>query len=342
MPIQLFCSLCFTFWTTLFLDWWDSKSSTKGKRSRIIYIIFKPLWTDLLAFNTVPKKNCKPHNQSNLHFWPSNCWKTLLFRTSRWILQQLLQKRLDPNMLLLGVLSHQKVTCKTLWIRLFFPILFVNHRLIYYHQTPNLIVSIIVRKEPSCVHLFNPNQSACCGFPPHAARENKKNWHFPNYSEKTDSSHFASPPVSWILVFQTSLRKQWKGFNFHSFLEQMDVFQCMFQPPCHWRHLIFVQPLDHGSDGLLSIFIFCCPNSTLITYKTIPRFLRAIWYSSLDVPLGTFIPVTTYCTTAGTRQIHLSSHEWIWKHPEQVWNAYWKKAYRYPGLRRLRKRLGYS
>ena len=92
-------------------------------------------------FNTVPKKKCKHRNQNNLHFWPSNCWKTLLLRTWWWILQQLLQKRLDPNMLFLGVLSHQKVTSKTLWIRhCFFPILFVNHRLIYYDRSTNIIV----------------------------------------------------------------------------------------------------------------------------------------------------------------------------------------------------------
>lgn len=223
LPTQLCFSLRLTFWATLFMDWWDSKGSVKGKKSKIICIIFKPLWTDI--FNTVPKKKCKHRNQNNLHFWPSNCWKTLLLRTWWWILQQLLQKRLDPNMLFLGVLSHQKVTSKTLWIRhCFFHILFVNHRLIYYDQSTNIIVSIVVRKELSCVHLFNPNQSACCEFPPHAARENKKNWHFANYSEKTDSSHFASPPVSWILVFQTSLRKQWKGFHFHSFLEQNGCF----------------------------------------------------------------------------------------------------------------------
>ena len=63
-------------------------------------------------------------------------------------------------------------------------------------------------------------------------------------------------------------------------------------------------------------------STSLITYYYI-----AIWYYSLDMPLGTFIHTLPIVRMAGTRQIHPPWHDGIWKHPEQGWNAYWTNAW---------------
>ena len=74
-------------------------------------------------------------------------------------------------------------------------------------------------------------------------------------------------------------------------------------------------------------FLYSSDKSSISPFYSTSLIYIAIWYYSLDMPLGTFIHTLPIVRMAGTRQIHPPWHDGIWKHPEQGWNAYWTNAW---------------
>ena len=118
--------------------------------------------------------------------------------------------------------------------------------------------TIIVRKESSCVHLFNPNQLVA-NHTLHQKAKKVETGSAPIIQKKRIVLILPHPQSAEFWFFKLHFENN--GNDLISILSRKnkDVSQCIFQPLFEWRHLIFFQPLDQGSNGLLSISFFLLP-----------------------------------------------------------------------------------